>query len=414
MNGFANHGLDESAFGDSKGLSAVKAFDAFPKTKPSYQTRTSTGGVWTLLLILASTLLTFSEIRRWFIGHTTHAFSVEKGISHDLQINLDIVVAMKCHDLHINVQDASGDRILAGEALTRHDTVWAQWGSGRKIHRLGDSLIGQGSLGGGGAGAENGYQEEDVHDYLGAARRKRKFAKTPKLGRGVEADSCRIFGSLEGNKVQGDFHITARGHGYMEFGQHLDHSAFNFSHQINELSFGPFYPSLTNPLDNTLATTDSHFFKYQYYLSVVPTIYTTDASALTAADYVPSTKSPASSSDAANTQQGYLLSPSTVFTNQYAVTEQSHVVGESQVPGVFVKFDIEPILLTIAEEWGGLLALLVRLVNVVSGVLVAGGWCYQLSEWAREVWGMRGRRRVGSSMGMLHGGGDEKSGMRDY
>jgi hypothetical protein len=29
---------------------------------------------------------------------------------------------------------------------------------------------------------------------------------------------------MEGNKVQGDFHITARGHGYMEMGQHLDHS----------------------------------------------------------------------------------------------------------------------------------------------------------------------------------------------
>lgn len=29
MNGFADHGLDESAFGESKAISAVKAFDAF-------------------------------------------------------------------------------------------------------------------------------------------------------------------------------------------------------------------------------------------------------------------------------------------------------------------------------------------------------------------------------------------------
>jgi hypothetical protein len=65
-------------------------------------------------------------------------------------------------------------------------------------------------------------EEEDVHDYLGKARGKKKFAKTPRL-RGKDADACRIYGSLDGNKVQGDFHITARGHGYMEFGQHLDH-----------------------------------------------------------------------------------------------------------------------------------------------------------------------------------------------
>ncbi len=38
---------------------------------------------------------------------------------------------------------------------------------------------------------------------------------TPKL-KGLDEDSCRIFGSLDLNKVQGDFHITARGHGYME------------------------------------------------------------------------------------------------------------------------------------------------------------------------------------------------------
>ena len=52
----------------------------------------------------------------------------------------------------------------------------------------------------------------DVHEQLGKAR-KRKFSKTPRvLG---QTDSCRIFGSLDGNKVQGDFHITARGHGYL-------------------------------------------------------------------------------------------------------------------------------------------------------------------------------------------------------
>lgn len=70
-------------------------------------------------------------------------------------------------------------------------------------------------------------QEEDTHvgHVLGEVRsQKRKFKKTPRLKRGVQPGGCRIFGSLEGNKVQGDFHITARGHGYMEFGQHLDHN----------------------------------------------------------------------------------------------------------------------------------------------------------------------------------------------
>jgi hypothetical protein len=56
-------------------------------------------------------------------------------------------------------------------------------------------------------------------------RGNRKFPRTPRLKRGMVADSCRLYGSLEGNKVQGDFHITARGHGYMELGDHLKHES---------------------------------------------------------------------------------------------------------------------------------------------------------------------------------------------
>ncbi|KAK7510529.1 endoplasmic reticulum vesicle transporter-domain-containing protein [Phyllosticta citriasiana] len=356
MNGFADRGLQE---GDFEGKSGLKAFDAFPKTKASYLQHTSSGANWTLLLIVTCVWLSVTESMRWWVGTTHHNFSVEKGISHDLQINLDIVVAMQCKDLNVNVQDASGDRILAGDTLKMDPTRWNWWvEKSKNIHRLEKDQ------------GKNRYHEEDVHDYLGAAKAKRKFPKTPKL-RGAP-DSCRIYGTLEGNKVQGDFHITARGHGYMAFGDHLPHDQFNFSHQVNELSFGPYYPSLHNPLDNTRAvtpTSDDHFYKFQYYISVVPTLYTDTRS--------------------------------TIFTNQYAVTEQSHAVPEMAVPGVFVKFDIEPILLTISEENGGLLALIVRLVNVVSGVMVAGGWCFRVGEAVVSAWGRRSRRSDG--LGVLHG-----------
>lgn len=182
-------------------------------------------------------------------------------------------------------------------------------------------------------------------------------------------------------------------------------TAFNFSHYINELSFGPFYPSLTNPLDNTYGLTDAHFYKFQYYTSVVPTIYTTDAKALRKIDKYH--ESPSSGEDGLN-QHPHRLSKNSVFTNQYAVTEQSHAVPENAVPGVFVKFDIEPIQLTIAEEWSSVPALFIRLVNVVAGLIVAGGWCFQISEWAKDV---IGRRRRTDSFGMLNGSHGEKRGL---
>lgn len=135
-----------------------------------------------------------------------------------------MVVAMRCENIHVNVQDASGDRILASSALRRQLTSWSQWSGHKGVHELGGSAQDRKEKSGERKGM---YSQEDVHDYLGAARRKKRFAKTPTLPRGDTGDSCRIFGSLDGNKVQGDFHITARGHGYMEFAQHLDHSGMH-------------------------------------------------------------------------------------------------------------------------------------------------------------------------------------------
>jgi hypothetical protein len=162
------------------------------------------------------------------------------------------------------------------------------------------------------------------------------------------------------------------------------------------------YPSLLNPLDNTIATTPDHFYKFQYYLSIVPTIYTDDASLLPLLDTV--------NRNPNHPARGILSSSHAIQTNQYAVTSQSHPVNENYVPGIFVKFDIEPITLTIAEEWGGFLALCVRLVNVISGVMVAGSWAWQMFDWVLEIWGRRGRSR-GGSMGMLGGGGYGKEKM---
>ncbi|MCJ1306719.1 hypothetical protein MMC25_000362 [Agyrium rufum] len=421
MNGFADHGLDDAAFGEKPGsFGALRTFDAFrqqpgpliqstpnplnptnsldlvlihrtAKTKPTYTRRTTQGGYTTLLLLAFSFLLSVSELRRWLAGHETQQFSVEKGVSHTMQINLDTVVAMKCADLHINVQDASGDRILAGEMLKRAPTNWQLWVDRETgVHKLGST--------------ENTYEERkrleeeelDTHvgHVIGEIRSsRRKFKPSPKLPKGYFEDACRIYGSLEGNKVQGDFHITARGHGYQEYGAHLDHEAFNFSHLVSELSFGPLYPSLQNPLDHTVATTPEHFNKFLYYLSVVPTIFTRDPKSLAKASIAnPSIPLPQKSTR------------NTIMTNQYAVTTYEQTVAPHNVPGIFFKYDIEPILLTIAEERVGFLSLLMRIVNVVSGVLVGGGWLYQLWDWGKDNMSSRSlRRRSSGGRGVLHG-----------
>lgn len=187
-------------------------------------------------MIFVSLVLVWTELARWWRGSETHTFAVEKGVGHIMPINLDMVVKMRCTDLHVNVQDASGDRILAASKLKRENTLWAHWVDKKGTHKLSPDDQGRIVTGEGWVNAvaqrgqqhEEGFGEEHIHDIVRLGAKRAKWAKTPKL-KGAEADSCRIFGSLELNRVQGDFHVTARGHGYMELGNHLDHSS-TFAH----------------------------------------------------------------------------------------------------------------------------------------------------------------------------------------
>ena len=134
-----------------------------------------------------------------------------------------MVVQMPCDMLRVNIQDASGDRILAGELLKKDDTSWKLWMDKRNGGLREYQTLSQEDS------ARLSEQEADahVHHVLGEVRRnpRKKFPKGPRMRWGEKADSCRIYGSLEGNKVQGDFHITARGHGYQDFAPHVDHSS---------------------------------------------------------------------------------------------------------------------------------------------------------------------------------------------
>ncbi len=67
------------------------------------------------------------------------------------------------------------------------------------------------------------------------------------------------------------------------------------------------------------------------------------------------------------------------------------------MPGIFFKYDIEPLLLTVEESRESFLRFCVKIINVFSGVLVAGGWGLRLTEWAIEVLGKR-RRRISEGL----------------
>ncbi|CAO3668489.1 unnamed protein product [Umbelopsis ramanniana] len=236
-----------------------------------------------------------------------------------------MTIAMPCPDINVDVYDLGGERL---HLTDNFKNIPAQFEVANA------RLYGQ------------AQDPTHIHQII-------KAAKGQKVDDAVARDmgACRVLGSFEANKVAANLHITAQGHGY-QTGAHTDHQVLNFTHRINEFSFGKLYPNLINPLDDSIETTDSHFHSFQYFMSVVPTTYIDN-------------------------------SHNVLETYQYAVTDSSKSYTEMEalynVPGIFFKYDFEPISVRITEKRQSFSHFLVRLSGIIGGAVVCVGFAYRVA-----------------------------------
>jgi hypothetical protein len=176
----------------------------------------------------------------------------------------------------------------------------------------------------------------------------------PTFNHQPHADACRIYGSLTVKRVTANLHITTLGHGYSSY-EHVDHNQMNLSHVITELSFGPFFPEMTQPLDNTYEITENPFVAYQYFLHIVPTIFVAPRSW-------------------------------PLHTNQYSVTHYVRPLTHgSGTPGIFFKFEVDPMQLTIRQRTTSFLRLVIRSIGVIGGIFTCMGFAIKVGSKAVEV-----------------------------
>ena len=146
----------------------------------------------------------------------------------------------------------------------------------------------------------------------------------------------------------------------------------NLSHIITEFSFGPHFPDIVQPLDNSFEATDKSqfvpckphesitnspldFIAFQYFLHVVPTTY---------------------------------IAPRTrpLRTSQYSVTHYTREVEHDRgTPGIFFKFELDPLHITLHQRTTSFLQLLIRVVGVLGGVFVCMGYAIRITTRAVEV-----------------------------
>ncbi|KAK8301770.1 hypothetical protein V6Z12_D04G044200 [Gossypium hirsutum] len=117
------------------------------------------------------------------------------------------------------------------------------------------------------------HDDKEHHD--GSAKKPHKFSfdkdaenMINKVKKALEnGEGCRVYGVLDVQRVAGNFHISVHALNIyvaqMIFGgaKHV-----NVSHMIHDLSFGPKYPGLHNPLDDTVRILHDTSGTFKYYI----------------------------------------------------------------------------------------------------------------------------------------------------
>lgn len=356
----------------------LRNLDAYPKINEDFYSRTLSGGLITIVSSIVMFLLFISELRLYLHAVTQTQLVVDTSRGETLRINFDITFpALPCSILSIDAMDISGEQHLD----VRHDIIKKridvhgnviesrQDGIGgpkidKPLQRHGGRLEHNETYCGSCYGAETTDDEccNSCEEVREAYRKKGWGVQNPDLLdqckregflqkiKDEEGEGCNIYGHLEVNKVAGNFHF-APGKSFQQSGVHVhdllafQKDSFNISHKINRLTFGEYFPGVVNPLDGVHWTQVTQHGMYQYFIKVVPTVYTD-------------------------------ISGHTIQTNQFSVTEhfRNAEFGRPQaLPGVFFFYDLSPIKVTFTEQHVPFLHFLTNVCAIVGGVFTVSG-----------------------------------------
>ena len=333
-----------------RGIKIVKELDAFTKVSEDHKDVSSRGGLFSMVAITIIVLMVIFEFFSFKDTSVKYTYSVDTDMNEHLKLRFDITVKMPCQYLGVDVIDAAGEsRMLVQEVykdqavfdLTNEQKEWM----GRRNNALRR------------AKRTRTLSDITVMDHIVGEMPPRNDPpnQTPK------ADSCRLHGMFQINKVAGNFHITAgqavphmQGHAHIN--AFVPSNLLNFSHRIDALTFGESAPGIIDPLDGTFVGTTDPNHIFQYYLQIVPTRIRDKRVDFT--------------------------------THQYSVTERSrhinHTAGSHGLPGVFFKYDLYPLMVNIVEEPNSFLLFLVRLCALVGGVFVTLGMISQFIGYVQQ------------------------------
>lgn len=330
----------------------MKELDAFPKVPDSYVETSASGGTVSLIAFTTMALLTIMEFSVYRDTWMKYEYEVDKDFSSKLRINIDITVAMKCHYVGADVLDLAETMVASADGLAYEPALFDLSPQQREWQRM-LQLI-QSRL----------QEEHSLQDVIFKSAFKSSSTALPPRedDSSLTPDACRIHGHLYVNKVAGNFHITVgkaiphpRGHAHLA--ALVNHDSYNFSHRIDHLSFGELVPGIINPLDGTEKIAVDHNQMFQYFITVVPTKLHT-----------------------------YKISAD---THQFSVTEReriiNHAAGSHGVSGIFMKYDLSSLMVTVTEEHMPFWQFFVRLCGIIGGIFSTTGMLHGIGKFIVEI-----------------------------
>ncbi|KAL9646713.1 hypothetical protein ABK040_001136 [Willaertia magna] len=371
----------------------IKNFDLYTKTESVAVQKTTLGGVISTVTIIIIIFLVLSAFIRYITVQRRDTLSVDTQVEDRVVIFFNITFPdVKCYDLHVDSVDASGDATIDVLHNIHKSPVDEK---NRLVHldykhktKLGTQMpqlkydprndphspLYCGSC----YDFKDQYCCNSCHDVLEIYKRK---GKEPPRKEDIEQclndvardyPGCNMYGTLEVQKVNGNFHFAPGRSFSQERDTYVHHihefnpilvGRFNSTHIVHALSFGLRIPPVTYPLDDTIGVipkieendlSPPKTALFKYFIKVVPTTY-----------------------------KPYSIFSRNVYTYQFSYTKHVMPFDISKtvmLPGVFFVFNFEPIRITYTEYTIPFTHFIVELMAVCAGIFVVSSYVDALLE----------------------------------
>lgn len=340
----------------------IKNLDAFPRAEDHLLQKTQSGALVSIIGLIIMATLFVHELGYYLSTYTVHQMSVDLKRGETLPIHINMTFpSLPCDVLSVDAIDMSGKHEVDldtniwklrlnsyGQIIgTEYISDLVEKGHEHGAHKHDDGKD------------HHEHSEEKIHLQTFDEATENTIKKVKEALK--DGEGCRVYGVLDVQRVAGNFHISVHGLNIYVAQMIFDGAKnVNVSHVIHDLSFGPKYPGIHNPLDDTTRTLRDASGTFKYYIKIVPTEYR-------------------------------YISKEVLPTNQFSVTEYFSPITsqfDRTWPAVYFLYDLSPITVTIKEERRSFLHFITRLCAVLGGTFAVTGmldrWMYRLIEAATK------------------------------